>query len=176
MKRRSAFTLIEALVAAMLLLTLLAVLWPAVRTMMASEAQLAAYTGSATLVGAFRERLSWDLALASPGELAGQPGSGVREDGTGLDLPVADAAAPGGVRVVAWRFDASRNVITRDGQPLQLDGLDWAYFGVVPEHPEALEVHLRGAGPRGSPVRLTLQLRPASSGLMGWKTARGVRG
>lgn len=164
---RRGTTLIEALVACALFFLMLAVLWPAYRGMQASEAQLAAYTGSQTLLAALRERLDWDLAVCSPPELAGRGGI-VREDGTGMDVPVADGRR---VRLVAWRFDASRRVITRDGQPLALEGLEWAYFGMDPERPGLLEVHLRGAGPKGAPAKLSFRLRPAAAGLAGWRTA-----
>lgn len=164
--RRGA-SLVEVLVAGGLFFLLIAVLWPAFRGLQASEAQLASYTGPQTLLAALRERLDWDLATASPPELARRGGM-VREDGTGMDIPVADGR---GVRLVAWRFDASRKVVTRDGQPVALEGLEWAYFGMDPERPGLLEVHLRGAGPKGAPARLAFRLRPAAAGLAGWRVS-----
>lgn len=163
---RRGFTLVEALVACTLFFTLLAVLWPVLRGLSASEAQLAQFTGPQTLLAAVRERLEWDLALASPPELAKKPGL-VRDDGSGMDVAVAEGDA---VKVIAWRFDASRKVVTRDGQPMQLEGLEWAYFGMDPERPGVLEVHLKGAGPKGGPARLTFRLRPAAAGLAGWRS------
>lgn len=162
---RRGFTLVEALVACTLFFTLLAVLWPVFRGLSASEAQLAQFTGPQTLLAAVRERLDWDLALISPPELAKNPGV-LLEDGTGMDVPVAQGNT---VRSIAWRFDASRKVVTRDGQPMQLEGLEWAYFDMDPEHPGVLEVHLKGAGPKGGPARLSFLLRPAAAGLAGWR-------
>jgi len=168
---RRGITLIEALIAALVFTLLLVALWPLATSLLRAEGQLAALTGPGALLAGFRERLAWDLALASPPDLGG--GAGALPDGSGVDVLVSDPRA--GLRRIRWRFDASRKVITRDGQVVPLDGLQRASFRPLADHPEALAVDLQGAGPRHAPARLVLRWRPAGMGLAGWQPLAAAR-
>lgn len=157
--KRTGLTVVEGLMGALTLAAVFTVMWPMFRVTVRSEAQLASYTGPALASSVLRERLRWDLELASAPELVGRDAASVMlADGSGLDLFWSNGGA------VAWRFDAKQRRFTRNGEPVG-PALKEARFARLSDG--ALELNLVHAdGDRGD--RLVLRLPRALRGAQGW--------
>ncbi len=168
---RSAFTLVEGLVAAGLAALLASTLWTA---WTGAWGQLDAMERSAGLLGdacLLRDALSRDLASSVALPDAMGPATGGDPAGPVLRLPVFESydprrSLPIRLRTIEWRWDPKTRRVLRDGDAVLSGGLARVEFAWAPERPLELLVTLvpetakdpdrrisfRLPGPRGSRI------------------------